>query len=159
MRLVQATAAYTGHKLAFTAGAEFGLSVGGVKLSEPVAACVHLASQPLASSPSPSVQLWPGNKDQAGQASVLQWLMSSSADLRHSVLGAAGPTEVGHPYTGSNPGTMASSKAALLTSLSGLNTLLQDRTYLVGERLSIADIAVATVLVPAFTKVSEDLIE
>ena len=153
VRLVLATAAYTGHKLAFTAGAEFSLSVGGVKLSEPVAACVHLASKPLVTSPSPSVQLWPGNKDQGGQASVLQWLMSSSADLRHSVLGAAGPTEAGHPYTGSNPGTMASSKAALLTSLSGLNTLLQDRTYLAGERLSIADIAVATVLVPAFTKV------
>ena len=101
----------------------------------------------------PSVQLWPADKDQGGQASVLQWLMSSSADLRHCVLGASGPTEAGHPYTGSNPGTMASSKAALLTILSGLNTFLQDKTYLAGERLSIADISVAIVLIPAFTKV------
>jgi len=153
VRLVLATAAYTGHKLAFSAGPGFSLSVGGVTLSEPVAACVHLASKPLVTSPSPSVQLWPGNKDQGGQASVLQWLMSSSADLRHCVLGAAGPTEAGHPYTGSNPGTMASSKAALLNNLTGINTLLQDRTYLAGERLSIADISVATVLVPAFAKV------
>merc|ERR1719468_1004106 len=48
---------------------------------------------------------------------------------------------------------MASSKAALLTNLFGLNTFLQDKTYLAGERFSIADISVATVLIPAFTKV------
>ena len=88
-----------------------------------------------------------------GDTAVLQWLVSAGGDTRHAVLGCSAPTVPGHAYREANPGTVAASKAALLARLRALNTTLADCTYLVGERLSLADLALAIVLVPAFNKV------
>ena len=95
-----------------------------------------------------NVQLY---SDQAGS---LQWLMYASGDLYHSVSGWVGPTCPGHTCRDANPGTVAASKSALLARLEALNTQLVSRTFLVGERLSLADIAMAIALVPAYEKVS-----
>ena len=154
VRLVRATAAYTGHSLRVTPGEQFSLQLGGLSLTEPGAASLYLASTAAAAPSCPSLQLWWPAAAAAGlQAAVLQWLVSAGGDTRHAVLGCSAPTVPGHAYREANPGTVAASKAALLARLRALNTTLADCTYLVGERLSLADLALAIVLVPAFNKV------
>lgn len=154
VRLVRATAAYTGHSLRVTPGDQFSLQLGGLTLTEPGAASLYLASTAAAAPSCPSLQLWWPAAAAAGlQAAVLQWLVSAGGDTRHAVLGCSAPTVPGHAYREANPGTVAASKAALLARLRALNTTLADCTYLVGERLSLADLALAIVLVPAFNKV------
>lgn len=49
-----------------------------------------------------------------------------------------------------NKNAVASAKTDAAAALGALNTLLATRTFLVGERISLADITVATVLVPLF---------
>ena len=153
VRLVLATAAYTGHKLSWSQGDTFSATVNSLTLTDPVAVATYLASTAASPAGNVSVQLSSGSaSDQAG---VLQWLLYGLTDLRHSVLGWTAPTTPGHQLTGCNPGTLASSKAASLGGLHALNTHLSTRTYLVGERLSLADIGLAITLIPAFTQVSD----
>ena len=147
VRLVLATAAYTGQKVTWTQGDKFSFTMDKVTLTEPVSSAVYLASIGEKNVKSPGVQLY---SDQAGS---LQWLMYASGDLYHSVSGWVGPTCPGHTCRDANPGTVAASKSALLARLEALNTQLVSRTFLVGERLSLADIAMAITLVPAYEKV------
>ena len=54
---------------------------------------------------------------------------------------------------GCNPGTVIKSKQECLARLTVLNDQLASRTFLVGERISLADLSVAISLLPAFTGV------
>jgi len=85
------------------------------------------------------------------QASVLQYVMYFENDLRHYVAGWVNPTKSW--VEGCNPGTVASNKAVLFNHLEVLNTVLLRKTFLVGERLSLADIVACITLLPAFLHV------
>jgi len=146
VRLVLATAAYTGQNLEFSQSDKFSFKFGNVVLSEPVSSATYLASTGGSSVKNPSVKLY---GDQAG---VLQWLLYSTGDLYHSVAGWVSPATPGHTCQ-SNPGTMAASKNSLLARLEALNNQLVSKTYLVGDRLSLADLGVAMTLAPAFSQV------
>ena len=148
VRLVQVTAALTGHKVKVVEGSKFLLETGdGTQLTEPVSATVYLASSPVSPAKSPTVELY------KAQASVLQWLLYSSGDLHHAVAGWVLPTSPDNTCSAANPGTCAASKASLLARLEALDQSLSTRTYLVGERISLADLSVALTLVPAFSQV------
>jgi hypothetical protein len=54
---------------------------------------------------------------------------------------------------GCNPGTVAKAKEELLMRLRVLDTVLLSRTFLVGERLTLADAALCLTLLPAFSLV------
>merc|ERR1712117_272597 len=96
---------------------------------------------------SPTVQLY------SDPAAALQWLWYAAGDLYHSTAGWVTPTTPGHTCSGANPGTVAASKSSLLAKLEALNTQLTLQTYLVGERLSLADVGVAMTLLPAYRQV------
>lgn len=49
---------------------------------------------------------------------------------------------------------LEAAKAELFAQLNCLNTLLLTRTFLVGERMSLADISVAMDLLPAYQVIS-----
>merc|ERR1711874_692510 len=72
-------------------------------------------------------------------------------DIRHSVGGWVLPTM--EQCEGANQGTVNRSKADLLARLDVLDKFLVTRTFLVGERISLADIGMAMALLPAFTQV------
>ncbi|XP_076657484.1 alanine--tRNA ligase, cytoplasmic isoform X2 [Halictus rubicundus] len=80
---------------------------------------------------------------------VLQWL--SYAD--NHILPAVSGWVVPH-YSRNIPNYMKSniktSKEDLLSSLRNLNTILSAKTYLVGDRISLADIALFTTLIPLY---------
>ena len=100
---------------------------GGVELVEPVSAILLAGDATLA------------GVGEAVRAELLAWLLYCAGDLRHSVAAwLAQPA---------NPGP----RQDCLARLAALNTQLATRTFLVGERLSLADIGVATALLPAFT--------
>merc|ERR1719483_1469492 len=88
------------------------------------------------------------------QAAVLQWLLYSGGDLRQSVGGWVVPTL--ELCEGANQGTVNRSKAELLGRLAALDQFLVTRTFLVGERISLADIGMAVTLLPAFTQVLDE---
>ncbi len=54
---------------------------------------------------------------------------------------------------GCNPGTVAKAKEELLVRLRVLDTVLLSRTFLVGERLTLADAALCLTLLPAYSLV------
>ena len=149
VRLVQVTAAFTGHRLRLEEGnGKFLLKTeDGLQLTEPVSASVYLASSPIWPAKSPLVELQPG------QASVLQWLLYSSGDLQQAAAGWVLPTLPAHTCSAASPATCGASKQSLLAKLAALDQSLTARTYLVGERLGLADISTALTLLPAFTRV------
>jgi len=147
VRLVLTTASYTGHQLQWSQSDKFSATIDSHTFTDPVSAATYLASVGGKSVKSPSVQLY------SEESSVLQWLMYGFNDLGHSVSGWTVPTSPGHQHRECNPGTLAANKTATLTALQALNTTLASRTYLVGERLSLADIGIAITLLPAFTQV------
>jgi len=140
---VLVTAAYTGQEIQHKQGDTFSMTSGPVSLTEPVSSCLYLASsggQTLLTGKTPS-----------DQASVLQWLLYSAGDLRHSVGGWVLPTM--EQCEGANQGTVNRSKADLVARLDVLDKCLVTKTFLVGERISLADIGMAMTLLPAFTEV------
>ena len=147
VRLVLTTASYTGHQLQWSQSDKFSATIDSHTFTDPVSAATYLASVGGKSVKSPSVQLY------SEESSVLQWLMYGFNDLGHSVSGWTVPTSPGHQHRECNPGTLAANKTATLSALQALNTTLSSRTYLVGERLSLADIGIAITLLPAFTQV------
>jgi glutathione S-transferase len=54
---------------------------------------------------------------------------------------------------GCNPGTVVKAKEELLGRLRILDTVLLSRTFLVGERLTLADAALCLTLLPAYSLV------
>merc|ERR1719244_1347198 len=123
---VLVTAAYTSQEVQHKQGDSFSMTAGPVSLTEPVSSCLYLASS--------AGQTQLAGKTPADQASVLQWLLYSAGDLKHSVGGWLLPTM--EQCEGANQGTVNRSKADL-----------------VGETISLADIGMAMTLLPAFTEV------
>merc|ERR1719347_1109081 len=140
---VLVTASYTGQEMQHKQEDTFSLKSGSVSLTEPVSSCLYLASA--------GGQTQLAGKTVADQASVLQWLLYSAGDLRHSVGGWVLPTM--EQCEGANQGTVTRSKADLVARLDVLDKFLVTKTFLVGERISLADIGMAMTLLPAFTEV------
>merc|ERR1719474_2645502 len=140
---VLVTAAYTSQEIQHKLGDTFSMTSGPVSLTEPVSSCLYLASS--------AGQTQLAGKTPADQASVLQWLLYSAGDLRHSVGGWVLPTM--EQCEGANQGTVNRSKADLGARLDVLDKCLVTKTFLVGERISLADIGMAMTLLPAFTEV------
>jgi len=140
---VLVTAAYTGQEIQFNPSDSFSLTAGPATLSESVSSCLYLATA--------AGQTQLSGVSAADQASVLQWLMYSGADLRQSVGGWVLPTL--ESCEGANQGTVNRSKSDLLGRLAALDQFLVTKTFLVGERISLADIGMAVTLLPAFTQV------
>ncbi|VDM41423.1 unnamed protein product [Toxocara canis] len=84
---------------------------------------------------------------------VIQWLQWAEGHLLPSVLGFVLPSvsaaHVDHK-------AVDAAKHELLAQLKGLDTILLTRTFLVGERMSIADISLALDLLPAYQYVLDD---
>ena len=140
---VLVTASYTGQEIQHKQEDTFSMKSGSVSLTEPVSSCLYLATA--------GGQTQLADKTVADQASVLQWLLYSAGDLRHSVGGWVLPTM--EQCEGANQGTVNRSKADLVARLDVLDKFLVTKTFLVGERISLADIGMAMTLLPAFTEV------
>ena len=140
---VLVTASYTGQEIQHKQEDTFSMKSGSVCLTEPVSSCLYLATA--------GGQTQLAGKTVADQASVLQWLLYSAGDLRHSVGGWVLPTM--EQCEGANQGTVNRSKADLVARLDVLDKFLVTKTFLVGERISLADIGMAMTLLPAFTEV------
>jgi len=108
-----------------------------LELSSPTATALYLCSkEPALVGSEPAVQ-----------ASVLQHCMYSENELKHFVAGWVNPTQGG--VEGANPGTLAKAKDCLLYHLQVMDKRLLTRTYLVGERVSLADLVTCLHLLPA----------
>jgi len=139
--LVQAAAKLAGQTVAVQSADSFSLKSGNVVLTSPIAAALYLSSK------NPTLV----GSNPAQQASVLQYCMYSESELRHFVAGWVNPTQ--GPVDGCNPGTVAKARECLMNHLSILDASLVHRTYLVGERVSLADLATCLTLLPAFKHV------
>jgi len=136
--LVQVAAKYAGQTVAAQSGDSFTFKSGELTLSSPVAASYFLnAANKTILGDTPALQ-----------GGVMQYLMYSENELRHLVAGWVNPTQ--SAVEGCNPGTVAKSKEALLKHLKALDTVMISRTYLVGERVSLADLVTCLTLLPAF---------
>ena len=136
--LVQVAAKLAGQSVSVQSADSFSYVGGDVRLSSPVAAALYVCSK--------NPELVGSSAGQ--QAGVLQYCMYSHSELRHLVAGWFNPTQAA--VDGCNPGTVAKSKDSLLAHLRALDTALVTRTYLVGERVSLADLATCLTLLPAF---------
>ncbi|XP_043227639.1 alanine--tRNA ligase, cytoplasmic-like [Amphibalanus amphitrite] len=103
----------------------------GTLIWDAAAAALHLAPAQLR-----------GGADPASEAAVLAALFQAD-ELRQLV---AGWLAAGAPAQQS-----AASRQAVEQWLERLDTVLRDRTYLVGERVTLADLALSCALLPAFT--------
>lgn len=77
------------------------------------------------------------------EAQVLQWINLAEHEMLPAVLG----------LVDSSPGAKAAhgrSREEISRHLDALNKILLTRTYLVGESVTLADVAVACVLLPAY---------
>uniref|UniRef100_A0A1I7VH92 eEF-1B gamma n=1 Tax=Loa loa TaxID=7209 RepID=A0A1I7VH92_LOALO len=84
---------------------------------------------------------------------VLQWMQWSEGQLIPNVLGYVLPT-VSAAHVDNE--MLEAAKIELLTQLKCLNEMLLTRTFLVGERMSLADISVAMDLLPAYQYVLDE---
>uniref|UniRef100_A0A914VLR3 eEF-1B gamma n=1 Tax=Plectus sambesii TaxID=2011161 RepID=A0A914VLR3_9BILA len=102
-----------------------------------------------------SIALHVGGQAVKGQtpelfAEVVQWLQWAEGQLVPNVLGFVLPSVSAVQV---DKKTIDDSKAELLAQLRILNDFLLSRTFLVGERISLADISVALDLLPAYQHV------
>jgi len=136
---VLVVAKYANLTVSFQPAATFNFQDGQeTKLTEPVAAALYLAGRGC-----PELA---GGSSSGSQAAVLQHCFYSQ-DLRHSVAAWVAPTQ--GPVEGCNPGSVGRAKEDLLSRLRVLDSVLVSRTFLVGERISLADVAVCLALLPA----------
>jgi len=140
---VEAIAKYCGFEIASSVSPTFSFTHEKVSLSSAIPAIVYLADK------SNNVTLL--GKNSQDQASILSWLLYSCGDLNQSVRGWVTPCTV--PCPQANPNTVSRSKQDLISRLNILNAQLAPRTFLVGERLSLADVSTALSLKPAFETV------
>ncbi|CAL4125278.1 unnamed protein product [Meganyctiphanes norvegica] len=97
----------------------------------------------LTGSIAPALYLSPNNlkgETPVDQAQVLSWMTTAEVDILPLV--AAGFVKKANKNDGAYKASMA--------QLRRLNTYLREHTFLVGERISMADIAVFSTLIPAF---------
>lgn len=104
-----------------------------------------------------SIALHVGGQAVKGQnaelfAEVVQWLQWAEGQLLPNVLGFVLPSVSAVQV---DKKAVEDSKAELLAQLRILNDFLLTRTFLVGERISLADISVALDLLPAYQHVLE----
>ncbi|KAL3985464.1 Elongation factor 1 gamma conserved domain family protein [Acanthocheilonema viteae] len=90
---------------------------------------------------------------EANCSEVLQWMQWSEGQLIPNVLGYVLPS-VSAAHIDSE--MLEAAKTELLMQLKCLNTLLLTKTFLVGERMSLADISVAMDLLPAYQYVLDE---
>ncbi|VDM62431.1 unnamed protein product [Angiostrongylus costaricensis] len=86
----------------------------------------------------------------SGCAEVVQWIQWAEGSLLPTVLGYVLPSVSAASI---DKKVVDTYKAELFAQLAHLNQILLTKTYLVGERFSIADISVALDLLPAFQHV------
>ncbi|XP_043251485.1 alanine--tRNA ligase, cytoplasmic isoform X1 [Colletes gigas] len=80
---------------------------------------------------------------------VLQWLSYADNHILPAVSGWVVPC-LADNIPSNMRGNIKTSKEDLYSSLKKLNDILQTKTYLVGERISLADIAIFTALIPLY---------
>jgi len=86
------------------------------------------------------------------RAEIVQWLCLADDEFLPHVLSWTLPALSAMPY---NATQVEASKKELLRLLGILNDYLLTRTYLVGERISLADVALALDILPAYQNVLE----
>lgn len=86
-------------------------------------------------------------------AELDQWLLWGESQLLPNVLSYVLPSVSAASVDAK---VVAQAKEELLAQLSAFDKLLLPKTFLVGERLSLADISVALDLLPAFQHVLDD---
>jgi len=142
--LVQLAASYAGQPVNSKSADKFSFQSGTCTLTTPSSAAFLLCSNnPTLIGSNPALQ-----------ASVLQYVMYCENDLRHHVAGWVNPTKSW--VDGCNPGTVATSKTVLMSHLEALDSVLLKKTFLVGERLSLADLVACVTLLPAFSHVLDN---
>merc|ERR1712083_678930 len=135
--LVEASALLSGKKAILKEGVSFLFTSKSAVLKDPAAAVVYLG--------------WGLGKSDATQALVLSYLLNARGDLRQAIDGWVTPTLT--TMDGVHLGMVAGARKDARHKLAVLDQVLASRTFLVGERLSLADLAMATTLVPAFRHV------
>jgi len=80
------------------------------------------------------------------QAQVLQWLNLAEQEVLPAVLSMLTPAGT------SGRAGAARARLEVLRQLTALDALLLNRTYLVGEKVTLSDVAVCCALLPAFQK-------
>ncbi|XP_076172358.1 alanine--tRNA ligase, cytoplasmic isoform X3 [Ptiloglossa arizonensis] len=80
---------------------------------------------------------------------VLQWLNYADNHVVPAMSGWIVPS-LSENISNNMKGNIKTSKEDLLFSLKKLNNILQTKTYLVGEKISLADIAIFTALIPLY---------
>jgi elongation factor 1-gamma len=91
----------------------------------------------LVANQDPNTSILP--KDVKSYAEVLQWCSFANAEILPSIGAWFRPTVGRDPY---NKKSVDAAEANIKTILTYLDSYLLDHTYLVGERLSLADIVV-----------------
>ena len=92
------------------------------------------------------------SKDIFTFSQVLQWLSYADNHILPAVSGWVVPSLAGNTPN-STKANIKTCKEDLLSSLKKLNSTLLAKTYLVGEKISLADIAVFTALIPLYEHV------
>ncbi|KAG8265571.1 hypothetical protein J6590_092079 [Homalodisca vitripennis] len=105
---------------------------GAVELTNATAIAYYLASPAMT------------GVDISAEAQVVQWLSYTDNHIQPAVGSWV------HPNA---PVPPATARAGMISVLNYLNTILQTRTFLVGERVSLADIVVFATLLPAYVHV------
>uniref|UniRef100_A0A1B6JZB8 Alanine--tRNA ligase n=1 Tax=Homalodisca liturata TaxID=320908 RepID=A0A1B6JZB8_9HEMI len=105
---------------------------GAVELTNATAIAYYLASPAMTGA------------DTSAEAQVVQWLSYTDNHIQPAVGSWV------HPNA---PVPPATARAGMMSVLNYLNTILQTRTFLVGERVSLADIVVFATLLPAYVHV------
>ena len=81
-------------------------------------------------------------KSLLSESQIVGWMLTADTDLLPQIV--SGFLK--------KPKVDAGARKALMQNLQKLNIYLRDHTYLVGERVSLADISVFAALIPAFEK-------
>ncbi|CAN0389372.1 unnamed protein product [Lampetra fluviatilis] len=121
-------------------------SNSGFKLSGAHAIAYYLAR--LGSAPGPD--RWAGlGQGEEQEASVLQWVALAEGTLLPATVATCYPSVAG----GDQRKVASRARAEIFSALSALDSTLRQRTFLVGERLSLADVSVATALMLPYAHV------
>ncbi|XP_075912198.1 valine--tRNA ligase isoform X2 [Petromyzon marinus] len=100
--------------------------------------------------PGPGADRWAGLGQGAEQeATVLQWVALAEGTLLPATVATCFPSVA----RGDHRKAASRARAEIFTVLSALDSTLRHRTFLVGERLSLADVSVATALLLPFAHV------
>jgi len=143
--LVLIAAEYAGYQLETSYGSKGAIELvdGKSVVSQPAAIARFVSDK--------SAQLI-GGGSAAQEALVLEWVFKSLNDVHNAMCGWV------LPATGASKApkeTLDRAKNDVKDTMKQINSFLQTRTFLVGERLTLADIALASVLLPLFVNVMD----